>query len=220
MAMSPAQAATRLRRLVPTKWRPQLGLLEVLNENYTSAFATAFPDEDVPTVAQVGRALASYQRLLASPSRFDRYLNGDESALSATEQAGHRLFRRNCATCHDSPGIGGQKLRKLGRVISWPDDQRADSGREQVTGKRRDHMVFAVPSLRNVAQTGPWFHDGSVTRLEDAVRLMGLHQVGRTFSDEQVDAIVAFLNTFNAETVAPWAEAPTQPSLSTPMGER
>lgn len=185
----------------------EAGLLDYVGVAYAEPLADAFPDEDGPTVAQVTVALATYQRMLPRRSRFDRFLDGDRGALSNTERRGWRLFDRNCAFCHDGPGVGGTHFEKLGDAVAWPEDRREDQGRFEITGDPDDRMVFVVPSLRNAAQTGPWFHDGSVETLERAVRLMARHQLGRTLSDRKVKAIVAFLETLDAEEPAPWASA-------------
>ena len=177
------------------------GLVAYVSDEYD--FSDAFPDEEGPTVDQVTRALAAYQRMLPSPSRFDRYLQGERDALTDKEREGLRLFRGNCAFCHTGDGVGGDRLRTLGDEIPWP--IKTDLGRFEVTGDPADKMVFAVPSLRNVAQTAPYFHDGSVETLEEAVELMSRHQLGQTMPKSEVDAIVAFLGALDAETIPEWA---------------
>ncbi|MEL6342222.1 MAG: cytochrome c peroxidase [Myxococcota bacterium] len=184
------------------------GLRAVLRERYDAAFEVAFPDEDGPTVAQATRALAAYQRTLPAPSRVDRFLLGDATALSAREQEGLDLFNANCVFCHSGAGVGGTQLEVLGDDNPWPAEQRQDLGRAEVTGRDRDEMVFVVPSLRNVAETAPYFHDGSVETLEEAVRLMGWHQNGRRLPDGEVDALVAFLESLTAEEIPAHARPP------------
>jgi len=181
------------------------GLLAHVEAAWGPEFELAFPGEDGPTLDQVTVSLASYQRMLPRRARIDRFLDGDRRALSRTERRGYRIFRRNCTDCHDGPGVGGDKLRKLGEEVAWPRDRREDKGRFELTGHPADEMVFMVPSLRNVAETGPWFHDGSVETLEEAVRLMARHQLDRTFSDAQVRALTSFLKTLTAEGVQAWA---------------
>lgn len=176
-------------------------------ERYDDLFEAAFPGEEGPTLDQVATALADYQRMLPRRSRFDAYLDGNRRALSRTERRGYRLFRRNCDFCHGGAGIGGGQIEKLGEEVAWPEDKRHDQGRFEVTGDPGDRMKFVVPSLRNVSKTAPYFHDGSVETLEDAVRLMGRHQLGRNFSSRNVRALVAFLKTLDAQDVQPWAYA-------------
>lgn len=183
------------------------GLSAHVQATHPDALRAAFPDEPFQ-IEQVGIALAAFQRTLASPSRFDRHLNGDDTALTPTEKAGAALFQRHCAVCHDGPGIGGRRIEKLGRREPWPDQ--TDAGLFEVTGDPADHMRFVVPSLRNVQQTGPWFHDGQVETLDEAVRLMGRHQVGITFSEDAVQQLVAFLGSLDAEEVPAWF-APPEP---------
>ncbi|MBV1862428.1 MAG: c-type cytochrome [Nannocystaceae bacterium] len=181
------------------------GLIEHAREAWTQEFELAFPGEDGPTLEQITLALASYERMLPRRSRFDRFLDGERDALTRHERRGYRIFRRNCTDCHDGAGVGGDAFRKLGEDVPWPQDRREDRGRFDVTGDPDDEMVFMVPSLRNVAETGPWFHDGSVESLEDAVKLMARHQLDRSFTSAQVRALVSFLGTLRAEDVQPWA---------------
>jgi len=181
------------------------GLLRHVGAAWAPEFALAFPGEEGPTLDQVTRALASYEQMLPRRSRFDRFVDGDRRALNRQERRGYRIFRRNCTDCHDGPGAGGTEYRELGEDVPWPEDRREDLGLFEVTGDRSDEMVFMVPSLRNVSKTGPWFHDGSVESLQEAVRLMARHQIDRTFTDAQEAALVSFLGTLTAEDVQPWA---------------
>jgi cytochrome c peroxidase len=182
-------------------------LVDYVAASYPDLLESAYPQAESVEVDHVTLALAAYQRTLPAPSRFDRYLRGDRSALHPTEREGLQLFRNNCAFCHTGEGIGGARQRVLGDEEPWPNQD--DLGRFQVTGDDRDRMVFVVPSLRNVAQTAPYFHDGSVATLDEAVRLMARHQLGERMPDNEVSAIVAFLGALDAETVPPWAFAPS-----------
>lgn len=186
----------------------EVGLVNYMRGAYPDALAEAFPEEEGPTVEQVTVALATYQRLLPRRARFDRYFDGDREAFDRQERRGYRLFKRNCAFCHDGPGLGGRGFEKLGDQEPWPADRRGDQGRFEATGEPDHKMQFMVPSLRNVAQTAPYFHDGSVETLDEAVRLMGRHQLGREFTGPQRRALVAFLKTLDAEDVPSWASAP------------
>lgn len=168
--------------------------------SYEEAFAAAFPgDPDPVRATNVSRALAAYMRQLAWPGRVDRFLAGEESALTALERRGYEDFTGNCAFCHDGPGVGGQRFEKLGEEQPWPWQPGEDRGREEITGEPGDRLVFVVPSLRHVAQTAPYFHDGSVATLEEAIRLMGKHQLGESLSPERVDALAAFLRALDGE---------------------
>ncbi len=179
------------------------------SERYVEAFARAFPGDADPIRADtVARALAAYERRLAWPGRVDRFLEGDEGALTAEERAGYDFFAGNCAFCHDGAGVGGQRFERLGDRVPWPADRREDLGRAEVTGDPDDELVFLVPSLRHVGATAPYFHDGSVDTLEEAVRLMGKHQLDQTLSEEEVTQIVAFLRALDGDVPTELLAAP------------
>lgn len=185
---------------------------------YPELFAKAFPeDKDPVNEKNWGKAIAAFERTLPQPTKFDAFLNGDAKALSAAEQAGLRKFIDvGCANCHDGVGLGGSSFQKFG-VISeyWKATGVAepDKGRADVTKNEADLYVFKVPSLRNVAKTGPYFHDGSVAELPRAVRIMGKVQLGTDLSDKDVESIVAFLGSLtqpvpaNYSAPAPLADA-------------
>ncbi len=166
--------------------------------NYPRRFEAAFPGEADPIRPDnVVLALASYQRRLAWPGRVDRFLQGDESALNAEERAGYDDFIANCAFCHGGPGVGGDRFERLGDREPWPSERATDLGRMEVTGNRDDRLVFVVPSLRHVGTTAPYFHDGSVETLEEAIRLMAWHQLGERYDDERIAKIAAFLRALD-----------------------
>lgn len=165
---------------------------------YRPLFEKAFPGEAQPVrFENFARAVAAFERRLTTPGRFDRFLQGDTSALDAAERQGLRTFLEvGCTTCHVGATVGGTMYQKIGLVVPYPTE---DLGRYKVTGNESDKYVFKVPSLRNVAKTAPYFHDGSVKTLPEAVRLMGHHQLGRELRDAQVGEIVAFLNALTGE---------------------
>jgi cytochrome c peroxidase len=160
-------------------------------------FKAAFPGEPDPvTYKNVGEAIGAFERTLITPSRFDAYLKGDDKALSAEEiQGAKRFVQTGCIACHNGATIGGQMYQKLGLVKPYPTK---DLGRYAVTKNEADKMMFKVPSLRNVEKTGPYFHDGSVTSLEDAVHKMGEYQLGKDLSEQEVKEIVTFLRSLTA----------------------
>jgi len=165
-------------------------------------FRRAYPDG--LTVNNVSNAIATFERSLQTPnSRFDRYLQGDKAALSPTELEGYRRFRElGCTSCHQGALVGGnmyQKFGVLGDYFAGRTITRADLGRFNVTQRDEDKHVFKVPSLRNVALTAPYFHDGSVATLEQAVLLMGRYQLGRELSELDAQVIAAFLNSLTGE---------------------
>lgn len=168
------------------------------------AFSSSYSDG--LTVANVKDALARYLETLITPnSRFDMYMRGDMDALSTEEQRGLETFLElGCASCHQGANIGGNLFQRLGvmhdyfeeRVeIGGPPISDADMGLFRRTQRAQDRHVFRVPSLRNVALTPPYFHDGSVATLELAVTKMGYVQLGRKLSAEQVTLVVGFLKT-------------------------
>jgi cytochrome c peroxidase len=169
---------------------------------YVRAFATAYPDGI--TAANVLDAIASFERTLVTPnSRFDRYLNGELAVLTADELAGYQRFRDyGCTSCHQGRLLGANMYQKFGAVRDYYQNRpttKADLGRYNVTGRDEDRHVFKVPSLRNVAVTAPYFHDASAATLEQAVVVMGRHQLGRDLGSRDVTQIVAFLRTLTGE---------------------
>lgn len=167
--------------------------------DYVAAFAALYPDGIHPHTIQ--DALATFERSLYTPNaRFDQFLRGDGEVLTEAEKAGYRLFKTyGCIRCHQGVNIGGNMFQTFGVMGNYFADRgsmsQADLGRFNVTGDERDRHVFKVPSLRNVALTAPYFHDGSAARLEDAVTVMGTYQLGRRLNPSEVDLIVQFLRT-------------------------
>ncbi len=154
-----------------------------------------------PDQAAVADAIATFERsLITVGSRFDAYLGGDGNALSADERKGYALFKSyGCASCHQGANVGGNMYQKFGILGDyWQHRTRigkADLGRYTVTGLERDRYVFKVPSLRLAVVNGPYFHDGSVASLEEAIRLMGRYQLGQTIPDGDIHLIVDFLGS-------------------------
>lgn len=177
---------------------------------YPEAFAKAFPGEKDPVSSKNwGLAVAAFERTLLTPSKFDAFLNGDVKALSPQELSGLRLFiDTGCAGCHNGPGVGGASFQKFGVVEDyWKETgvKTPDKGRADVTKNDADLYVFKVPSLRNVAKTDPYFHDGSVAQLARAVEIMGKTQLGKALSPKETADIVAFLGSLTGTTPANYA---------------
>lgn len=175
---------------------------------YVDAFRTAFPNESQPiSYNNVGRAIGAFERGLLTPGRWDRFLEGDTTALTAEEARGVKRFVTvGCAGCHAGAFVGGDRYALAGVVHPWPTS--TDSGRYQVTGLISDLFVFKVPSLRNVAMTSPYFHDGSVTSLPEAVRMMAHHQLGRTLTPLESREIVSFLGALTGTLPAKYIAFP------------
>jgi len=169
------------------------------DRSYNAAFAELYGGTVEP--AAILDAIATFERSLTTPGApFDRYLKGDSTAISEQAKAGLELFTSfGCSACHQGVNMGGNLFQKLGVVVPYFKDAeavtQADLGRFNVTGREEDRHVFKVPSLRNIALTGPYFHDGSVGRLEEAIALMAFHQLGRSISGEEVALIAEFLQT-------------------------
>ena len=184
---------------------------------YVAMFKAAFPGEaDVPlTFEHMAMAIAAFERTLNPPSRFDQWLDGADDAISNEEKAGLATFVDvGCMTCHNGPLLGGLTYQKLGKVEAWPFAARGndDIGRKKISGDEADAYHFKVPMLRNVAKTGPYFHDGKTTDLAEAVQLMAKHQLGKTLSAEQTKSIVAFLGALTSEIPAGMKMAPERPT--------
>jgi cytochrome c peroxidase len=185
-----------------SSWPEVIGKLERAPdypEAFRQVYGRGIQSDDVKD------SIAEFERSLATPnSRFDRYLRHDANALTSGEQHGYQLFKSfGCASCHQGVNAGGNMYQKLGVMAPYFADRghitRADRGRFNVTGDPKDIYMFKVPSLRNVALTAPYFHDGNAPRLEDAVRIMAKYQLGRSLSDQEVELIVAFLKTLTGE---------------------
>jgi cytochrome c peroxidase len=165
-------------------------------------FRAIYPDG--LTAANVRSAIAAFERSLITPnSRFDRWLCGDATALSERERHGYALFKAfGCISCHHGVGVGGNMFQRFGVARDYFANREltdADLGRFAVTKDPNDRHVFKVPSLRNVALTPPYFHDGSAATLNDAVTVMGRYQLGRKLADSDVESLVAFLSTLTGE---------------------
>jgi cytochrome c peroxidase len=185
-------------RLMGTTW-PEL--LQRLRDDvdYQAAFQALYAS--APERPHVLDALGSFQRSLVTPdARFDRHLRGEPDAITPQEERGYQLFKDyGCTACHQGVNVGGNLFQQFG-IFHNPFAERAkmveaDLGRFTLTGKPRDRHVFRVPSLRNVAVTAPYFHDGSAATLAEAVETMARSQLGRKLSGEEVSLIVTFLGT-------------------------
>ena len=188
-------------RLMNTTWKELLPKLSG-DAAYREAFAATYGDEPAP--AHVLDALATFQRSLITPdARFDRYLRGEHDAITPEEERGYQMFKDyGCIACHQGVNVGGNLFQRFG-VFHDPFSQRsirtADLGRFTVTGEADDRFVFRVPSLRNVAVTAPYFHDGRAESLEQAVLEMARSQLGRVLTGREIELIASFLRTLTGE---------------------
>jgi cytochrome c peroxidase len=178
---------------------------------YVEAFKKAFPSEKDPvTFENTARAIGAFERRLMTPSRWDKFLNGDQAALSNAEKAGFNKFMEaGCQACHAGTYLGGEVYQKLGLVKPYPDT--SDSGRQAVTKQESDRLVFKVPSLRNIDKTQPYFHTGKVATLEEAVKEMAEYQLGKQMKDDEIASIMTFLKTLTGEIPAEYIKPPQLP---------
>lgn len=166
---------------------------------YRGRFKQVFGVEKI-SIDMVTDAIAAFEETLVTPdSRFDKWLKGDKEAITQTELEGYKLFKESgCASCHHGTAVGGTSFKKLGVLTPYKTESKAE-GRKEVTGKDTDRFVFKVPTLRNIELTYPYFHDGAVATLEEAVNKMGQLQLGVDFSTEENAKIVAFLKTLTGK---------------------
>ena len=166
---------------------------------YVEEFKSIYKVDKID-IKQVTDALATFESTLVTPnSRFDKWLKGDNKAITDVELKGYELFKSTgCVACHNGPNAGGNMFMKMGVVQAYKTDHPAE-GRSAVTGNEIDRFTFKVPTLRNVELTYPYFHDGAAKTLTEAVDIMGRLQLGRTYTTEENAQIVAFLKTLTGD---------------------
>lgn len=187
-----------------------------LNSNWSAVIQKLSPDEQYQVAFSqvyndginddnIKNAIVAYMRSLNTPdSRFDKYLTGNTSAITDAEKKGYLLFKSyGCSSCHQGVAIGGNMVSpySLFRNNLLPNSNisKLELGRFKKTNDEADKYVFRVPSLRNVALTAPYFHDGSVKTLEEAIDIMGRNMLGRAIDNQDRKLIVAFLKTLTGE---------------------
>jgi cytochrome c peroxidase len=208
MGMSSLDAAMERLRKIP---------------DYLPMFKAAFPGEKAPVTADnAAKAVAAYERTLITPSSpYDRYVKGDKSALTAQQIRGMQAFSETgCVACHSGPTFNGPQSPGQGFFMKFPTFPGStyetkyhladDLGRFQATKNPADKHMWRVPTLRNIALTAPYFHNGQVATLDEAVRVMAKTQLNKTLPPEKVDDIVAFLNGLTGEF--PAQEMPRLPA--------
>lgn len=183
-------------------WTQALAFLNA-DAAYRKEFAELF--RDGVSASNVRDAIATFERSLVTPnSRFDRFLRGDAAALSETERAGYRLFKQiGCTSCHQGANIGGNSYQRLGVMEDYfavrGKITGADLGRFNITQREEDRYYFKVPSLRNVALTAPYLHDGSAQTLQDVVAIMARYQLALKLEAADIERIAAFLRSLTGE---------------------
>jgi cytochrome c peroxidase len=180
---------------------------------YNKLFAVAYPQEDNPlSYGNIQNAIAIFERELITPSRYDQYLAGNKSALNKQEKQGMMSFVVNgCASCHNGTLLGGNAFQKFGvydDYWKYTNSKKIDEGLASQTGKREDKYVFKAPSLRNVAQTGPYLHDGSVSDLKEVIKIMGKVQLNKDLSQKEIENIAAFLSATTGTFPEMYKKAP------------
>jgi cytochrome c peroxidase len=164
--------------------------------HYAKEFQAIY--KDGITKENITNAIAEYEKTLITPNApFDKYLRGDKDAITQKQKEGYELFKtKGCISCHHGINLGGNLYSKFGIIADTGSQQ---LGRYNVTHKERDKYFFKVPTLRNIEQTAPYFHDGRTYDLKEAVLLMAQYQLGRDISDNEVEKILAFLHSLNGE---------------------
>ena len=170
---------------------------------YQSLFKTVYPKDKEPiTFANITNAIGAFERQLNPKSKFDSYLDGEENALTDQEKKGLTAFMDNgCITCHSGVVLGGQMMQKFGvygDYVKLTKSKKLDKGLFDRTKKEGDQFMFKVPSLRNVAKTYPYFHDGSIVSLKDAIKIMGKLQLDKELNNAEIANIEVFLKTLTA----------------------
>ncbi|HDY7580625.1 TPA: cytochrome-c peroxidase [Vibrio vulnificus] len=166
---------------------------------YRTWFKQAYGVEEF-TLEQVTDAIATFEKTLRTPNApFDLWLRGEDSALTTAQVEGYELFKaKGCTACHSGPLAGGQMYQKMGLVKPF-ETANPDVGRKAITGKEFDEFVFKVPTLRNIELTYPYFHDGSVWDLQEAVEVMADVQLGQKLTNDESGKITEFLKSLTGE---------------------
>ncbi|MFM1877072.1 MAG: hypothetical protein RL266_2809 [Bacteroidota bacterium] len=182
---------------------------------YKELFAEAFPGQGAPiNYDNLRKAIAAFERTLVTPSRFDDYLKGESKALTIAEKEGLKTFMdAGCITCHNGSMLGGNSFQKFGQFKDYwhyTGSKSIDEGRFAETKNEADKFLFKVPSLRNIHATGPYFHDGSVDELSEAISIMAEINLKKKLSEKEVKDIVTFLKSVSGELPEGVAEAPKE----------
>lgn len=188
-----------------------VALLKSMPE-YVALFGKAFPGEKDPvTYDNMAKAIGVFERGLVTPARWDKFLAGDQKALTDAEKAGFLKFTEaGCAACHSGVLLGGSMYQKLGVVKAYPELK--DLGRGKVTKSESENFYFKVPSLRNVEKTGPYLHNGRTKTLAEAIKAMGSYQLGLTLTAAEVDSIGAWLKSLTGEVPVNYIAKPKLPA--------
>ena len=173
-------------------------------KRYNSLFKKAFPNEKQPISAKnIGLAIGAYERTLVTPSAFDEYLEGSLTAIDSKALKGLKLFMNNgCSSCHNGIYLGGNSYEKFGIFYNYWEytgSKKIDKGRMSYTKDDADKYVFKVPILRNIMQTAPYFHDGSVKNIRDVIKIMGKIQLDIELKEIEINSIESFFTTLTGK---------------------
>lgn len=174
-----------------------------MDSEIQSNFDANYPDG--LTKENIIDAIVEFEKTLITPnSRFDRYLRNEDKSLTKEEVKGYTLFKElGCISCHQGTNIGGNLFQKFGIFYDYIAERgeinKHDYGKFNTSNREMDKFVFKVPSLRNVAVTAPYLHDGSAETIEEAIDIMGKTQLGRTLTENEITLIKSFLNTLTGE---------------------
>lgn len=170
-------------------------------DEYVNLFSKAFPDDPSITFDNLKKAIGAFERKLITPTKFDDYIAGNDDALNEKEKKGLQTFiNSGCVSCHSGSLLGGnsyQKFGLFGDYWKFTKSKKIDNGRYDVTKNEADKYVFKVPSLRNIEKTAPYFHDGSVQDLGEAIQIMAKDQLGKELTEKEISEIKDFLKTLN-----------------------
>ena len=188
-------------------------LLDTLGRvpRYVELFRSAFPGDPQPiSLKNVAEAIETFERGLVSSTRWDKFLAGDASALTLEEKLGLRVFiKSGCVACHTGPQVGGTMFQQVGIAYPWPKAKKQGQG--AAADSPMERLVLHVPSLKNIAETAPYFRSGETSNLHAAIRLMGHHQLGIELSNEDVDAIAAWMRALSADVDPAYIKPPELP---------
>lgn len=180
---------------------------------YQTLFNEAFGEQGV-SYDKIELAIAAFERKLVTPSKFDDYMNGDDAALNLQEKKGMQAFMdAGCNTCHMGNLLGGnifQKFGVYGNYWEHTKSEHIDEGRFKETGLEGDKYMFKVPSMRNITKTGPYFHDGSVADLGEAIQIMAKVELNKDLTEGQVTDMIAFLDALTGELPADLKSVPAE----------
>lgn len=192
------------------------GLARLQSLGYADKFKAVYAQDANPLTSEnYGRALQAYQETLVTPAPFDAFVAGKDDALSVQAKRGLTAFiNTGCAGCHNGPLFGGTQMQKFGITRDYwleTKSEKIDLGRAAASKRDEDRYVFRVAMLRNIARTAPYFHDGSVAKLDEAVRIMALVQLGRTLEPDAIADIVALLESLTGAVPMNYAPPGQQP---------